>query len=183
VLAGADAIGLVFTASKRQLAISDALVILAALPPLFPVVGVFRDQTAADVQEVLSAVPLTHLQFHGGETAEYCQQFGRPWVRAVSLCSGADLPAARQVRKDHQGAGLLIDAATGGSGQTCDWAAARELAAEGPVILAGGLTPGNVAAAIAAVHPAAVDVASGVERAPREKDHELIRQFVAAAKG
>jgi phosphoribosylanthranilate isomerase len=172
----------VFAESSRQLTVAQALPILATLPPLFPVVGVFRDQPAAEVEAVLAHCPLTHLQFHGSEPAEYCRQFSRPWLRAVSLCSADDLTKARQVRQEHQRAVLLADAATGGSGHTCNWALARTLASEGPLILAGGLTPANVAEAIAAVRPAGVDVASGVERGPREKDPALIQQFVAAAR-
>jgi len=180
VAAGADAIGLVFVeASPRYVSAARAHTIAAALPPFVTVVGLFVDAPAARVREVLGQVPLDLLQFHGSETPEDCQQFGRPYIRAVRMAPGVDL--ASESRRYTQAAGLLLDAydpqVAGGTGATFDWTRVpRDL--NKPVILAGGLTPENVARAIQAVRPYAVDVSSGVEQSKGIKDAAKIAAFI-----
>jgi phosphoribosylanthranilate isomerase len=183
VEAGATAIGLVFAESPRRVALEVARHIVSQLPPFFPVVGVFRDPSADDVRRTLAACSLTHLQFHGREDPEFVRSFGFPALKAIPISSPADLDLARAFLRAAPGVLLMADAREPGSGRTCDWGVARALAAETPLVLAGGLTPDNVRDAIAQVAPAAVDVSSGVESAPGVKDHEKIAAFVRRAAG
>lgn len=177
---GADAIGLVFyPPSPRFVSPEQARRIILALPPFITTVGLFVNAEPATVRAVLSVVPLTLLQFHGDEEPDYCAAFGWPYLKAVPMGAGADVYDYEQ--RFATAAGLLLDshggAQTGGSGHGFDWA---RIPAERhkPLILAGGLHPGNVAAAIRQVRPEAVDVSSGVEAAKGVKDGALIRAFL-----
>lgn len=178
---GADAIGLVFAAqSPRALSVEAAAAIAVALPPFVARVGLFVDAEPALVRAVCDAVPLELLQFHGSEPAAYCRAFGRPYLKAIAMGDEGAAAAAR-ARDYPDAAALLFDAhasgAQGGSGRTFDWSRIpRDLAR--PVVLAGGLAPGNVADAIAAVRPWAVDVSSGVEASPGIKDHGKMERFI-----
>jgi phosphoribosylanthranilate isomerase len=123
------------------------------------------------------------IQFHGNESPAFCQQFERPWIKALRVRAGLDIAA---LCNDYGRArALLLDSwqegVPGGTGKTFDWQLApRNLSL--PVVLAGGLNEANVGAAIAALHPAAVDVSGGVERSPGIKDAQKIRQFIAAVR-
>ncbi len=177
---GADAIGLIFYQhSPRYVSIAQAAQLAAALPPFVTVVGLFVNAEAAFVREVLAGVRLDLLQFHGEETAEFCAQFNRPYIKAVRVKAGVDL---LQCAADYSGAaGLLLDAhvegVQGGTGATFDWTLIPE-AMPLPVILSGGLQPENVAAAIRQVRPYAVDVSSGVEASKAIKDAVKITRFI-----
>lgn len=177
---GADAIGLIFFAgSARHVDAQRAGDIVSALPPFVTSVGLFVDPSRAEVLSVLKRVPLDLLQFHGGEPAEFCASFGRPYIKAIAAAPGVDLlqsaatyPAARGVLVD-----AFVPGAHGGTGVTADWSAIpRQMPL--PVVLAGGLHPGNVAEAIRAVRPWAVDVSSGVESTKGVKDHDKLAAFV-----
>ncbi len=177
---GADAIGLVFyPPSPRFVNPEQARQIIMALPPFITTVGLFVNAEPATVRAALRVVPLTLLQFHGDEEPDYCAAFSWPYLKAVPMGAGADVYDYEQ--RFATAAGLLLDshggAQTGGSGQGFDWA---RIPAERhkPLILAGGLHPGNVAAAIRQVRPEAVDVSSGVEAAKGVKDGALIRAFL-----
>jgi len=180
VYAGADAIGLVFyEKSPRHVSGERAAQLLSVLPPFVTTVGLFVDAEAKFVREVLAAVPLDVLQFHGDESPEYCMQFGRPWLKAIRVRPGVDL---LQCAARYAGAqALLLDAhvegVPGGTGATFDWSLIPESLAL-PVILSGGLDRGNVADAIARVRPYAVDVSSGVEAQKGIKDAAKIAAFV-----
>jgi phosphoribosylanthranilate isomerase len=180
VYAGADAIGLVFYArSPRAVSIPRAVQLAAELPPFVTTVGLFVDADEKFVREVLAAVPLDVLQFHGDETPEACALYGRPWLKAIRVRPGLDL---LQCAARYAGAqGLLLDAhvqgVPGGTGATFDWSLIPEGLAK-PVILSGGLHRGNVADAIAQVRPYAVDVSSGVEAEKGIKDAARIAAFV-----
>ncbi|HEX9625812.1 MAG TPA: phosphoribosylanthranilate isomerase [Acidiferrobacterales bacterium] len=180
--AGADAIGLVFDdRSPRFVSGEMAAAIVASLPPFVNVVGLFVDAAAERIHAVLSRVPLDLLQFHGAEAPEACRAFGRPYIKAVRMAPEVDVTAA--ARRYGDAAGILLDSyspkVAGGSGETFDWSRVpRDLGR--PLILAGGLTPDNVARAIAVVRPYAVDVSSGVERAKGVKDRARIEAFVRA---
>jgi len=180
VYAGADAIGLVFyEKSPRHVSGERAAQLLSVLPPFVTTVGLFVDAEAKFVREVLAAVPLDVLQFHGDESPEYCMQFGRPWLKAIRVRPGVDL---LQCAARYSGAqALLLDAhvegVPGGTGATFDWSLIPESLAL-PVILSGGLDRGNVADAIARVRPYAVDVSSGVEAQKGIKDAAKIAAFV-----
>ena len=177
---GADAIGLVFAAkSPRALAPEAAAAIAAAMPPFVARVGLFLDAEPAFVRAVCATVPLELLQFHGSESAAYCRAFDRPYIKAIAM--GDDGDAALRALAYPDAAALLFDAhatgGQGGSGRTFDWSRVpRDLAR--PVVLAGGLVPENVAGAIAAVRPWAVDVSSGVEASPGIKDHGKMERFI-----
>ena len=183
-LCGADAIGLVFyQRSPRHVSIARAGQLAGVLPPFVTVVGLFVDAEAAFVREVLAHVPLDLLQFHGDESAEYCAQFDRPYLKAIRVKAGLDL---LQYASDFRGAkGLLLDAHVegmpGGTGATFDWALIpRQLPL--PAILSGGLDVKNVAAAIKQVRPYAVDVSSGVEASKGIKDAAKIAVFIQEVK-
>mgnify|MGYP001571684838 CR=1 FL=1 len=182
--AGADAIGLVFDPkSPRCVDVRQAVSIAHALPPYITVVGLFVDATPQSIHDVLNRVNLDLLQFHGAETPEYCRAFPKPYVKAIRMSPDVDLHA--EERRFPEAAGLLLDTfspvASGGTGEVFDWGRVpRDL--KKSVILAGGLTPGNVADAIRRVRPYAVDVSSGVESTKGIKDTKKIAAFVEAAK-
>ncbi|GMQ95664.1 MAG: phosphoribosylanthranilate isomerase [Gammaproteobacteria bacterium] len=178
--AGADAIGLVFfSPSPRAVDIGQAVTIRQALPPFVTVVGLFVNATEETVAETAERVRLDLLQFHGQETRPQCEAPGLPYMKAVHVSGGTDL---RQASRRYASAKALVldthdDELWGGSGRTFDWdlvPADIEL----PVVLAGGLTPANVADAIARLHPYGVDVSGGVERSPGIKDAAEIAKFI-----
>lgn len=165
--AGVDAIGLVFyPPSPRHVNIEQAQAIVAALPAFVSIVGLFVDEPADSVRQVMSQVPLDVLQFHGNETPDYCRQFQRRYIKAVRMRDGVNL--AEQDQRFVHANGLLVDAydpnLVGGTGKTFDWQRLPKALGNNPLILAGGLNVDNVAEAIQTVQPAAVDVSGGVEQ-------------------
>ncbi len=177
---GADAFGLVFyEKSPRHVNVQQAAKLAHAAPPFLTVVGLFVNPSVDYVREVLAKVPLDVLQFHGEETPEFCQQFGRPYLKAIRVKPGVDLVQCAASYKAAQG--LLLDAyvegTQGGTGESFDWGLIpHDLPL--PVILSGGLHAGNVAAAIEQVQPYAVDVSSGVEAAKGIKDAAKVAAFI-----
>lgn len=179
--AGADAIGLVFYApSVRYVEIERAGEIARALPAFVSSVALFVDADARFVRAVIERVRPNVLQFHGDETADYCRHFGLPYIKAVRVQAGLDLVQYATRFQDAQG--LLLDACVtgeaGGTGKVFDWSLIPP-SLPLPVILSGGLNPGNVTAAIAQVRPWAVDVSSGVEIAKGIKDSTMVEQFIS----
>ena len=156
--------------------------IVARLPPLVTCVGVFVDPSHDEATAAAAISGVQLIQLHGSESPLFCRSLQLPVLKGLAVGGPEALAAA----EPYAGlSGLLLDAPTsghGGSGRPCHWPTARVLAGRGPVILAGGLTPGNVGEAIAAVHPWGVDVASGVEQTPGVKDHQLLARFIRAAK-
>ncbi|MBU1330381.1 MAG: phosphoribosylanthranilate isomerase [Gammaproteobacteria bacterium] len=182
--AGADAIGLVFYAkSPRAVTVAQAQAIIAALPPFVTTVGLFVDATHRELSDILAAVPLDLLQFHGDESAEFCGRYGRPYLKALRVKPGDDVAAAMAHYPD--AAGILLDTyvagVPGGTGEAFDWSLVPRDSAR-PIILAGGLDAASVAAAIAQVRPYGVDVSGGVELSKGIKDAEKIRAFVRAVR-
>ncbi|WP_109125723.1 phosphoribosylanthranilate isomerase [Dyella sp. C11] len=181
---GADAIGVVLTArSKRRVDIAKARDIVRAMPPFVTTVALFMDDDAALVHEVIAAVQPDVLQFHGSESDAWCAQFGRRYLKAIAMGEGA---AALPALRDFPGAnGLLLDGhglgEAGGSGKTFDWSLMPKDLAQ-PLILAGGLTPANVAGAVRMARPWGVDVASGIESAPGIKDSRKLADFIEAVR-
>ena len=181
---GADAIGLVFwPASPRYIEAQRAAEVAAAVPPYVSVVGLFVDATEAQVRATLNAVPLDLLQFQGEEPPEFCERFGRPFMRAVRMAPGVDL--LEYGHRFRRAKALLLDAHVpgkpGGTGQTFDWAGIpREFPL--PLVLSGGLTPQNVGRAVREVKPWAVDVSSGVESARGVKDPARIVEFIRSVR-
>lgn len=182
--AGADAIGLVFEPkSPRYVKPDQALAIVRSLPPFVTVVGLFVNAAPDTVETILGRVPLDLLQFHGDETPEQCRRYHRPYIKAIHMRPDVNLP--EQARRYADAEGLLLDTAAahvaGGSGQTFDWSLVPHDLGK-PVILAGGLTPENVAEAVRRVRPFAVDVSSGVEQAKGIKDAGKISAFINAVR-
>ena len=182
--AGADALGFVFyEKSPRHVTLASAAALLRELPPFVQSVGLFVNAEPAFIESVLQAVPLDLLQFHGDETPADCARFGRPYIKAVRVNRETDL---LKCAADFDAAcGLLLDAyvpgVPGGTGERFDWTLIPTNLPK-PVILSGGLTPGNVAEAVQRVRPWAVDVSSGVEVSKGIKDAHKIAQFIAKAK-
>ena len=181
VAAGADAIGLVFyPASPRCIDLARAVELIRYVPPFVDIVGLFVNAAPTQVRAVLAAIPVHLLQFHGDEDDAYCRQFGRPFLKAVRVCPDIDLPGQMAAFPSAQA--ILLDAFVegyGGGGQAFDWTLVpRELPK--PIVLSGGLDANNVGDAIRRLHPAAVDVSSGVESGKGIKDAEKIRAFVMA---
>lgn len=178
--AGADAIGLNFYApSPRAIDVEQAVDIRQALPAFVTVVGLFVNADADTVAKTAERVQLDLLQFHGNETSEECERFGRAYMKAVRVSEDVDIRAAAE---RYRGArALLLDTADetlwGGSGRTFDWELVPADIAL-PVVLAGGLTPANVADAIRRLRPYGVDVSGGVERSPGIKDAARIAKFI-----
>jgi len=183
VESGADAIGLVFySPSPRYVELQTAAILARAVPPFVSVVGLFVNADAATVNEILAAVPLHVLQFHGDEDEAYCRQFNRPYLKAARVKPGMDL--LQYAASFPSAQAILLDAFVegyGGGGKVFDWSQIPPTLAKS-IVLSGGLDAGNVGEAIARVRPAAVDVSSGVEAAKGIKDADKIRAFVAAVR-
>ncbi len=181
---GADAIGLVFYArSPRGIDMLTAKRIIDALPPFVTPVGLFVNAGREAVNKVLDHLPLGLLQFHGDETPSECEGFGLPWVKAIRMRPQIDVQTTAQ---DFAGAAaLLLDAYTpgqfGGTGERFAWERIPSDLGR-PLVLAGGLTPDNVAGAIQAVRPYAVDVSGGVESAKGIKDPARVAAFLQATR-
>lgn len=187
VAAGADALGFVFyPPSPRYVTPARAAELVRRVPPFVETVGLFVNETAAQVRATCAEVPLSLLQFHGDEAAAYCRQFDRPYLRAARVRPGLDLVEFARSFPDARG--LLLDAFVegyGGGGHVFDWTLIPQ-DLPGFLILSGGLHADNVGDAIRRVRPLAVDVSSGVEVSGKAgkgiKDHGRIAAFVAAVR-
>jgi len=182
VEAGADAVGFVFYASSaRHVAIERAAALASRLPPFVTPVGVFVNASIDRVNEVANTAELGAVQLHGEEQPDVLNAVTRPVVKALGRID--EDTAARWPERVL----LLVDAddrvRRGGTGVKADWQAAGRLAATRRILLAGGLTPDNVADAVARVRPFGIDVSSGVERAPGVKDHQRLRALFEALDG
>lgn len=183
VAMGADAVGFVFAPSKRQIAPGKARDIVRRLPPDILTVGVFRDEAPSRVIDIVNATGLRAAQLHGHETAE-ASRLIRASVPLVIKAFAAGDPALDRV-DDYGADAILIDSPRPGSGEVFDWTLAEGRPDGRRVILAGGLTPDNVADAIRQVGPWGVDVASGVEAErgePGQKDARKVKAFIDAAR-
>ncbi len=181
---GADALGFIFYAkSPRSISPEAAREIIAQLPPFVLSVGVFVDEPLETVRTIAATARLDWVQLHGSEPPDYCRAAGRNVMKAIRVANESSLAAMAA----YQGAvrAFLLDThkagQKGGTGEVFDWSLALKAKQYGPVVLAGGLTPDNVAVAVYTVAPAAVDVASGVEAAPGVKDPAKLRAFIARA--
>src|SRR5690606_18791410 len=179
---GVDAIGFVFAGDgPRRVHVQEARMMRNALAPLVDVVALFMDNTVEEVRDVVRLVRPTLLQFHGSENDAFCRAFGIPFIKAVAM-GGGRVPTTSELRRRYPAAaGFVFDGhapgSSGGSGKTFDWTRLpHDL--DKPMLLAGGLEPGNVFDAITAALPWGVDVSSGVESEPGIKDAELMRHFV-----
>ena len=177
---GADAVGMIFAASRRRIAIAEARDIVRRLPPEVTPVGVFRNESPERVAETANSLGLRAVQLHGRESPEDTR-----WVAArvpIVIRAFAATDPALLNADDYGPVQLLIDSETPGSGEVFDWAILEGAPRDRRFILAGGLDPDNVADAVRAVQPWGVDVATGVEASPGRKDPTKVRQFIAAAR-
>ncbi len=183
-----DAIGFVFVRkSKRFVEITEAARISREIGPFMQCVGLFLDDESALVEQAMAEIPGLLPQFHGREPASFCDQYKRPYIKAMGVAEG--MPGSEELAAYSNCAGFLFDSnapgGLGGTGHTFDW---QQLASRDskhgarPLILAGGLNPGNIAEAIKRVQPYAVDVSTGVEMSPGIKDAGLVRDFVTRAR-
>jgi phosphoribosylanthranilate isomerase len=181
VACGASAVGFVFwRESPRFIEPKRAGAIVAALPPFVTAVGVFVNQPSAYVNDAATAAQLGVVQLHGDESLAYVSEIMRPVLKAVALSEANDEVLAQWPARTT----LLVDAhdpvRRGGTGRTVDWDRAARVARSRRIVLAGGLTPANVAEAIARVRPFGIDVSSGIESAPGVKDHARVRALFEA---
>ncbi len=180
VACGVEALGFIFyNRSPRHITPSDARRIITALPPEVAMVGVFVNQKPDEVQQIFDDCGLDYIQLHGDETPAYCRRFPPSLlIKAVSLTGEDELPALAS----YQVRAMLVDSRDagryGGTGRRANWALARRVKENRPLILSGGLKAENIAAALAEVSPAAVDINSGVEIAPGRKDRDKVRRVV-----
>lgn len=176
---GADAIGLVFyPPSPRAISIAQAKEIVNGLPPFVSIVALFVNAEPDEVRSCIKVLPNAILQFHGDETAPYCEQFGRPYLKAVRMQEDTNLVDIANTFKS--ASAILVDSyqtgVPGGTGHVFNWSLIRTI--NKPLILAGGLTVDNVVSAIKQVQPYAVDVSGGVELDKGIKDKQKITAFM-----
>jgi phosphoribosylanthranilate isomerase len=182
---GVDYVGLVFAPrSPRRLLLGQARMLRELVPEEIAVVALVMDNTRTDIEHLVESLQPDLLQFHGAEDDDVAASFGRPFWKAIAMggqqdsafASLADYPSASGFLFDGHAAGEQ-----GGSGQRFDW---RQMprATDKPFLLAGGLTPENVALAVRTARPTGVDVSSGIETAPGTKDGEKMRRFVEAVR-
>lgn len=182
--AGADALGFVFyDLSPRCISYAAAERIIRKLPPFVTTVGVFVNSPASTVNAAVEQCGLQVVQLHGDEKPAYCSEVRQRIVKAFRIRDISSLEAVAQ----YPVSGYLLDAyvpgSYGGTGLTFNWDVARIAKQYGPIILAGGLNPDNVCAAVKSVAPYAVDISSGVESAPGKKDHAKVTELIRRAKG
>ena len=180
VAMGADAIGFIFAPSPRKVAPDRVRDIIRRLPPEVLTVGVFRDESPERVVKIVNTTGLRAAQLHGHETPEQAQ-FVRERVPFVIQAFPAGDPALERARQYGVDA-VMIDSPGGGTGKVFDWSLAEGAPEGARLILAGGLTPDNVAGAIERVRPWGVDAATGLEVEPGRKDARKVRAFVANAR-
>ncbi|MBX6424019.1 phosphoribosylanthranilate isomerase [Thermosulfurimonas sp. F29] len=184
---GASALGFIFyPGSPRYLPPEKAREIVQGLPPFVTTVGVFVNEEPERIEEVVLGVGLDLIQLHGQEPPELCARFFPRVIKALRLKGPEDLETIRAYRGVVRAILLepYVEGVPGGTGRTLDWDLAARAGTLGvPIILAGGLGPGNVREAVRKVRPFAVDVNSGVEKRPGEKDPEKLRALFAALEG
>ena len=188
VESGADAIGFVlYPPSVRAIALAQCATLARRVPAFVSTVALFVNPTREEVEAAISTARLDLLQFHGSEPEDFCASFGRPYLKAFAVCEGFDL--LQSADQYASASALLLDtpsAGHGGSGKTFDWQLVNTPnIANAPVprvVLSGGLTAANVADALSAVRPFAVDVSSGVEISRGQKSTDLIQQFCRAVR-
>ncbi|HSC56859.1 MAG TPA: phosphoribosylanthranilate isomerase [Nitrospira sp.] len=187
VAAGADALGFNFyRKSPRYIEPAVARQIVASLPPFITSVGVFVNEELTTVRSIMDTCGLGLAQLHGDEPPNYCQELSRPVIKALRLKDRGSFLALAEFEGRAGVRGFIVDTFSettyGGTGQVTDWVLAAEAAKAATVLLAGGLTPANVAEAIRAVRPYGVDVSSGIESVPGKKDHRKVRDFLDAVR-
>jgi phosphoribosylanthranilate isomerase len=181
---GADFLGFNFyPQSSRYLSYERAQKIFEEIPSNIPKVGVFVNEEYQNIIDLVQLLEFDYLQFHGDETPEFCNAMGHPWFKAIRLTDEKSLEIIPKYETEF----ILVDAAVsgkyGGTGIKANWQLAKKVGEMNKkVILAGGLNPENVQAAIATVQPFAVDVTSGIESREGKKDFNKMEEFITKAK-
>lgn len=176
---GADAVGLIFAESKRKITPEQARDIVRSLPPMITTVGVFMDQSEALIRNAVQISNVNLVQLHGSESPEFCRRIGRRIIKRIHVRSSDTARFIRDRMASYTDCDVLLDPGAG-DGRTFDWRVVSGLGA--PFILAGGLNPDNVWAAIQLARPAGVDVSSGVEASPGKKDPDKLKAFLQEVK-
>ena len=183
IAAGADALGFVFyKPSPRYITPEAARDIIRQLPPFVTTVALFVNEPAADIERTVNVTGCDLIQFHGDEPADFCEQFNRPWIKALRVKDAASL---RNLLNEYRNArALLLDSyrpgVPGGTGETFNWDLIPDDLPR-PLILAGGLTPENISSAVQQLQPYGVDVSGGVEAQKGIKDPDKIHAFIRGA--
>ena len=186
---GADALGFIFyKKSPRFIEPERVKKIIRELPPFVTTVGVFVDDDADRISEIADAAKLDIIQLHGSEPPEFCNVFKRKIIKAFKIQGqGARGKGQENEIRRYTVSAYLLDTykegVEGGTGEIFDWEIAKEAKRFGRIIVAGGLTPENVAEAVETVMPYGVDVSSGVEQKPGKKDLQKVKNFIERAKG
>ena len=179
---GADALGFIFYKKSRRYILAEKVKkIILKLNPFISKVGVFVNCSSKKINETATNCGLTHIQLHGDETVEFAESLNRPVIKALNF----NKLLLAQV--DYwQNYSLLVDSGNnesrGGTGKTIPWRELKKITGDSGIILAGGLTAQNVKEAINIINPSAVDVSSGVEKSPGNKDKALVKQFIESVK-
>jgi phosphoribosylanthranilate isomerase len=178
---GADAVGFVFVpSSKRAVSVEQAITLREAVPSLVNVVALVMNSDAQQIEHILRRVQPNMLQFHGDEDDVFCAQFATPYIKSIAMAGVNTAQAQAMIERYPNANAVLLDGhaagVQGGSGQVFDWQ--NTPVSSKSLWLAGGLTADNVGSAIAAAHPYAVDVSSGIESAPGLKDGRKMQQFI-----
>jgi phosphoribosylanthranilate isomerase len=183
---GADAIGLVFAESPRNVSVEEAQEIAAALPAGVMKVGVFVNEGPEEVLRIAREVGLDYAQLHGDEppeTVTFLREGGVKVMKALRVRDEGSLAAMKSYGADLVMLDAWSEKARGGTGELFDWALAKSLKGRGNIVVSGGLGPENVREAISFFEPYGVDASSSLEEAPGKKNEERVRRFVSAAKG
>ncbi|MFQ6043705.1 MAG: phosphoribosylanthranilate isomerase [Candidatus Poribacteria bacterium] len=180
---GADALGFVFVPNTpRYIEPAKAAEIIARLPPFLTTVGLFVNDSTERIKQVADQCKLNVIQLHGQESPDFCLRFNRKVIKAFRVKDRESLTALPEYTVSAYLLDTYVKGAMGGTGVTFDWRFASDAKKYGLVILAGGLNPENVARAIQQARPYGVDVSSGIEAEPGKKDHNKLKDFIAAAK-
>jgi phosphoribosylanthranilate isomerase len=179
---GVDALGFIFAPSPRQITPQKAREIICAIPPFVKTVGVFVNEASDTIREIMKHCGLDLIQLHGDESPAFCEELMPYTIKALRMKDESSLQTGQAYHGKVRA--LLLDTYStemaGGTGKTFDWELAIKAKKQGiPIILSGGLTPSNIAAAIHAVRPYAIDVNSGVEEYPGKKNHILMKAAMA----
>ena len=183
--AGADAVGFVFSPkSRRYIDPADAFDLISFLPPFVSSVGLFVDAPVDKFSDIEEICPTDRSQLHGDESEETVRRCGPSVIKAIRFNPATIERELTRWSQIEEVDALLVDGSPGGQGTSFDWSALAKVKAScrKPLIIAGGLTPENVAEAIRVVRPYAVDVSSGVESEPGIKSRDLIEKFCAAVR-
>ncbi|AGB40388.1 phosphoribosylanthranilate isomerase [Halobacteroides halobius DSM 5150] len=175
---GADLLGFIFAKSPRQVTNREVAKISKELPAGVKKVGVFANQSKAEIKETITKCDLDYIQLHGSESPKFCKQFRLPVIKAFRVKDKTSLSQLREYEVDKYLLDTYVPDKLGGTGKTFNWELAIQAKKYGSIIMAGGLEASNVKLAVKKVSPWAVDVSSGVEVKPGKKDYEQVKEFV-----